>query len=376
MKKFLSVFIAIIFAFLTLAPASYALTTHDGYIKRENNPSVSKEEAKLMEGELRLRDLYADDFVIEPLYDADNEPSFLLGTTSLGSAIMDRRTAVICECGEFNPFVGFELCRKYYGGLLSYYVRRISSSKYTNIVTGQEEALPLARTLDVDSSEDRSDGMPTKDKTIRIPSPGYITRYAFGVNRNGTCNQVACGVALNYLKRKYGYPLTMPSTTPELLTHQPKNDYSEMMSRYPKAEALHQLLNIIFGPPLFEWGSTYADHVNTYIYRTMRGFSYCPSAYSVWKPSIDSIERELLYSRPVIIQTWNAPTYGNHAMVCYGTRSYIVGGYMRNELLVHNGWYNENYFTKMYMGSTEVWEHKNYWVNLSYITFGYFFALP
>lgn len=325
-----------------LAPVSYAATTENGFIRREINPSVSEEEEKLMRNALVLRDLYADDLVIEPLYDANNEPSFLLGVTSLGSAIMDRRSAVICECGEFNPFNDFGLCKKYYGGILSYYVRRVGSNEYTNLTTGQEGPMLSAYMPVSTSIEGRSESMPIKGSDIRLESPGYITRYAFGFNQNGTCNQAGCGIALNYLRLKHKYPLSSPSESPELLTKALYNSI-EMIDFYPNAEAMHQAIigafnsYGLFGNPLFAWGPGYPRLVNAYIQQMIPQANNRPNLYYVWGPSVDSIQRELL---------------------------------------VHIGWYDSFRFRKIKMGNLDVWEQKEYWVNRDYITYAYFFTLP
>ncbi|MBR5947590.1 MAG: hypothetical protein IKZ82_02930 [Clostridia bacterium] len=179
--------------------------------------SISTDEVEAMRTVLEVRELYADDFVVELLYDADNQQSFLLGSTSLGSAIMERSTRTVCEWSEFNTYDGCGAGKKYYGGVLQYYVKRSDSEKYINIRTGVEETAP-SRALIVEDFERAIVPDPTnpggsqQGEIYEFPDNSeYIRRYAFGLNTSQTnsCSEVALGIALNYLYRKYNFHFSL-----------------------------------------------------------------------------------------------------------------------------------------------------------------------
>lgn len=398
MKRFLSILFAAVFTAFAFANTSLALSVYDTV--EEKRVEISAKEEELMRHELEARGIYADDVVIEPLYDAENKPNFLLGATSLGSAIMDRRNQIICEWSEFNPFAEWENEKKFYGGALQYYVKCVDSERFVNLRTGAEETTIAKAVYDreseraiVDDSPGAGNGSTETTSFAWLQDAKYITQYAFGFNKNGTCNQVACGLALNYLKRKHGYPIFHTDITPEILNKSIANDERFITKDYGNAEMLHQELLSIFkrhglfglgGKPLFCWGNTYASGVNKCINELMPNYSNRPSAYAVFTFSIGRIENELKANRPVIIQTlpWAYDTqYSKHTMVCIGARSQrknINGAppVVTAEVCVHTGWYGLNLFNTVTTSSGKVWEHKNTWLNIDNISYAYFFNLP
>lgn len=83
------------------------------------------------------------DFTADILFDANNRSSYLLATTDKGYLILKRDTYEFCECGEMNPYRDYMDYKKYYGGIIHYYVESAKADsnsaifdKYYDIVNG------------------------------------------------------------------------------------------------------------------------------------------------------------------------------------------------------------------------------------------------
>lgn len=376
MKRYLSIII-VVFILINMFSGALASTVNGNcYVLSKNNPACTESEAAFTNSALEARKLYSDDLTIEPLYDADEKPAFLIGITSLGYIIIQRDSEIVFECGENNPFIGFDNCKKYYGGVLSYYVKLRNQELFYNIVTKQSEALPRPFIFDDDPQRDQVIDDPGIGSPNLVSHPQYITKYAFGYNINGTCNVVAFGIALNYIKRQYGLPVTAYNMTPELFNHISgsfPDSPSQNNSMYPKAETLHSKLNQYFiYSYLVTWGATYCSCANSYLTNTVPQASNRPELTYQYHPSYNMIRDNISASKPVIVSTLNDPVYENHTMVAYGCRNVVQGGSSTKELLIHTGLHESGYFTL----TAHQYTHNAIWLNMNTISFGYFFIMP
>lgn len=321
--------------------------------------------------ELESRELYGEGFYIEPLYDAYGEASFLLGTSDLGFAIIERKNGIVYECGEASPYYGFEPCRKYYGGALSYYVRKTDSDEFFNIVSGVNA--PLSATVLIEESDIRAHDIDDPggggSTNFRLTNSSYITQYAFGYNADGTCNVVAFGIALNYLKRQHGFNIFNGSTLlPERFNGQFPYSTNDNMTYYPKAEELHQVIKGYFGMPLFAIGQGYCNYGNDFLAIMIPQATNRPTVRYRFGAEFAFMKSQLELNRPIIVSTLWHPDYGNHTMAVYGCRT--VGN--TKELLVHTGWHNRARFSK----TGNQYTHKDHWLNAAETTYCYYFGFP
>ncbi|MBR5714138.1 MAG: hypothetical protein IKX58_05055 [Clostridia bacterium] len=362
-------FVFILLGFCNISGVAYA--EENGFVRRENNQAITFKEKEVMREELEARNYYGSGLTIEPLYDKNDEPTFLLGVTELGYAIMRREDYIVFECGEANPFCGYESCKKYYGGILSYYVKEADRSDYRNIMTGDNEPMTLPYI-----SENTRDWTPPDPYDInkRLENERYITQYAFGYNDKGTCNVIGFAIALNYLRMQYQYPVFTTDTTPELFKYInpfPKK-YENVKKHFPKAEELHQRVLKHFYTPILAWGKTYCDNANHYLESVISKPSRRPTVYYKFKPSFIRIYDEIVANRPMIASTWNAPVFSNHTMAVYGLHHIATPTSETTELLVHTGWYVEDYYERI----GNKYQHIDTYVNCNAITYVYFFNLP
>lgn len=380
MKKIVLYFMTllmIILSFITI-PVS-AKEAENEYVKEENNGSISYKEAMLMQEELKARNLYSAELSIEPLYDANGEASFLMGSTDLGYAIMERNSGIVYECGEASPFCGFKDCKKFYGGVMLYYVKKADKTDksdkdvYCNIMTGESEAMPLPY-ISTASRGEYANASGNDQVEVRLENERYITQYAFGYNKDGTCNQVAFAIALNYLRLQRKYPVINTYYIPELfLAKVFPEKYHDAVSAFPCAEDLHQKVRIYFEPSIFAWGNGYCNAANNYLTSLISNPDKCPGVYCNYLPSYTKIATEIASKRPLIVSTWTDPNYSFHTMAAYGIRFVKTSNGYTPEVLVHVGWYRKSFFRQI---GGRKFEQKDQYVNLKSLTYGYFFTTP
>ena len=374
MKKTLSFILVLTVAFINVLPTVPATATNQIlFVPRDSMYCVSEAETELVRLELDARGLYDENMTVEPMYDSEGAAAFLLGRTSTGYAILARDNGIVLECGELQPFTGYENCKKYYGGPLSHYIKCLNSGDYLNLASGRFSTLPVVDIPEPVRNQVIDPGL--GGDTYKVINPQYITRYAHGYNESGTCNVVACGIALNYIKREYNLPILSVNRTPELLTATglPQNA-NENLSSYPKAENLNRFLELyfIYNVNLL-WGANYVECIDDYLEANVSVPGNRPIFTYKLFPSYIKLKNSILASKPVIVQTSTSATspFDLHTMVAYGCRK-VTGNSTTYELLVHTGWYNPDYH--YYNGS--VWEHLSVYINKSWVTYGYFFTIP
>lgn len=178
---------------------------------------------------------------------------------------------------------------------------------------------------------------------------------------------------LTTIKRQYGLPVITYDMMPELINKGLPGSPAQNEGFYPKAETLHQRLHHFFVYSVnLTWGATYCQCVNDYLNITVSQSSSRPELCYAYHPSYSKIRQEISASKPVIVSTWHDPIYEIHTMVAYGCRSITSNGNTTYELLVHAGWYGDTYFSKI----GNQYFLNELWLNMSTISFGYFFILP
>lgn len=365
--KRISCFVLSVIVFLSGVIPSFDVVAYEYY--RSYDVIISDAESQSMVSALSVRDLYDGNLSIELLFDAFEEPSFLLGITGLGYAIMSRENHTVFECGDGQPYIGYENHKKYYGGVLSYYVRDDNSPLLFNITSKEYQSPTIPYIF-----EDAPMRGPEYDDPItvyKLSNSYFITKYTFGWNETGSCNQIAAGIALNYLRRQYQLPVIPTSMMPEVFNQHWPSNYGIYVSDYPKANSLDQRLSQYFiYSYLVTFGATYCDCVNNYLADTVSSSANRPTLSYTFHPSYTLIKQNILTNKPVIVSTLIDPTYGNHTMVAYGCRK-INNGSIAKELLVHVGWYSSGNFN-----NSSPYTHKEVWLNMNTLSYGYFFSIP
>lgn len=242
---------------------------------------------------------------------------------------------------------------------------------FINVISGSADKLFATVLIDANPNRSHEIDEPGGGNTnIRLTNYRYITQYAFGYNANGTCNEVACCIALNYLKRQYNVPVCTANMTPELFNSSFPQSAQQNNSTYPKAELFHQRLQQFMAVPGLAWGSKYSGSVNSYLETTITNPALRPIAFARLRVAFpfSSVHSLISSNKPVIVQTFGHPEYNNHTMVAYGCRT--VGS--TNEVLVHVGWHDPTRFSQ----SGNQYTHKDHWVNYLSISYYYSFILP
>lgn len=77
------------------------------------------------------------------LFNLKDEASYVLGANGGGYVILSLENLEVSEAGEGDsPYAGYPDCRKYYGGVLNYYVKlEKGTNRYWNTVRETEERL-------------------------------------------------------------------------------------------------------------------------------------------------------------------------------------------------------------------------------------------
>lgn len=337
MKKFLSFVVMIAICFGILIPTANA--AEDVIIL---NPEIQAIRV-LMEN----RDMDVDDLMTEVLYDQNDMPSFLLGYTENNYLIMNRNLYKCLESGEGNPYLGTDnSSRKYYGGLLQYYVgvdkgfqNLVSNATEEEVRTTDYIAEGTPLTYAISSDTRQANLLATVESSKYLPYYSTrLTNKAFGFNDDNTCTAVAVSLILNYLDITYNDGIVPDNLELENLSEDVTSDAnsSYVKNTYPNAYALHRTLvdNCHLGPV------SYADAV----VRAAQAFS---SQYMnnvrvsvTWNLAeipnnnvLTSIDNKM----PSMVTYTFFGGYQFHSMPAYGYRLLSDGS---KEYLVHTGWYS------------------------------------
>ena len=302
---------------------------------------VSSDETNAMKAAMETRG-FRGRIEVEILYDCDDQPSFLLGTSGLGYQIISRGTLQCIEGGEANPYQDYPDCKKYYGGILNYYV--MLDNKMYDICRNRvvqsplksdyldDAVLGLCKSGAAFSTSASARSSITYSKIINHALT-RIQKKAFGYNNDNTCAAVACTIALEYLDCEN--PYIVPSNYHlELLS---TNDPANIATDSPKAHAFHRFLadDCYMGPVSFGDGITFGIDM----YRQSSPTISNTDIDCTWTLNIYTNFgiNELLADRPILLTSTIAGSYSVHTMAAYGYRRYDDNSL---EWLIHSGWYS------------------------------------
>ncbi|MGB4589619.1 MAG: hypothetical protein WBI17_10355 [Clostridiaceae bacterium] len=268
----------------------------------------------------------------EVLFDHNNNPSYLIGYSDVGYMIIDRATGKSLERSPDgkNPYEKYPELKKYYGGLLLYYIETnkglydivndkiVGSANYVVKLSEETEANVINKNvstqLDAIDLSNKSITSVTYTKTI-YNADTYVRRQAFGNNTTGTCSAVACGIALNYLDKSFNSNVVPTAMNAENLV-----GYDYFSQSYPKATALHySLVNTYYMLPM-----SYADGIRQPIDLYRNGIStVTPTGiavqWSFFNNNTSYITNQLDLNKPAMITTTLfAGSYNFHTMAVYG----------------------------------------------------------
>lgn len=332
---------------------------------------ITTEEEQTIKIKLEARNMISSNIDIELLYNEKEEPVFLLGTTSTGYIIIDRKTSECCECGEGNPYREYAEQKKYYGGVFAYYVKNNIKNKNEYYDLLRDESSSSMRTVPLGPDVDEKDkdfliNSPYKSATRYIVdcSYSYIRRRAFGNNKKGTCSAVATCIALNYLKLKHDSKIVSAEDTSEYLSKGIAGD-----TLYPNARFFHIKMVELYKLQPGAFGILLITPLCSYLTAEVPESSR-PTVGSTIFPKFKTIESHIKADKPVIVSTYpSGGPYPKHTMVAYGCRQTSDG---ENELLVHVGWYSKDLLTKV---GGDNYAHKEVWINKKYISYAHYFWL-
>lgn len=336
MKKFFSFVLMAVICFGLLLPAASAA----------GDVIIFDSEIQAIKVLMENRDMDVDGLKAEVLYDQNDMPSFLLGYTENHYMIMSRNLYKCLECGEGNPYQGTDnSSRKYYGGLLQYYVG--ADKGFQNLVSNMTEE--EIKTTDYISEDvlTRTISANTRQANLlaTVEPPKYLPYYstrltnkAFGYNDDNTCTAVAVSLVLNYLDITYNDGIVPDSLELENLSEDVPFDASSsyVKNTYPYAYALHRtLVNDCNLHPV-----SYADAVINAVNAFSNKYMSNVRVSVIWNLS-EIPNNYVLYSidnnMPSMVTYTFFGDYQFHSMPVYGYRLLSDGS---KEYLVHTGWYS------------------------------------
>lgn len=330
--------------------------------------NITKQEFRSVWHAMEARDINGP-FEVELLYDADNNPAYLLGYSDSGYQIVSREGLLCLEGGEANPYARHISNKKYYGGIMEYY--SLHNGQYYDIVQETfvnkvEQAGYLdALRKDIFSTSGSNIGfassMAKVTRTHVIPNAySRIQRKAFGYNNDNTCSAVACTIVLNYLD--YINPNIVPlKYTLENLT---SKKGSNVASDSPKAHAFHQFLVKDCGMGAVSYGNSISNAIASY--RNSSTAIRNTGITCKWTFNINTNfgYDELNANRPIVITSTIAGPYKFHTMPVYGYRWFDDNSF---EWLIHTGWYTS-------LEGSSVFYMPKIWVGASTATYLYNFT--
>lgn len=334
--------------------------------KVDFSTEISASEISAMETAMEARGI-GGNVEVEVLYDSDDNPSLLLGTSDSGYQIIARGTLRCIEGGESNPYLNYSSNKKYYGGILNYYVdagndfyditrntivSSPSKSDYLDeAVSGSVQAGDTVNSSIQTEAAFSASASATASITFTKIIPNAETRIqrrAFGYNNDNTCSAVACTIVLNYLD--YDDNRIVPSNYQlEALT---SNSGSNVATDSPRAHAFHRFLveDCGMGAVSYANGIAYAiddyRESSTTISNSEIDCEWTLNIYTNF--GID----ELLADRPTMLTSTIAGDYSWHTMPVYGYRRYSDNSL---EWLVHPGWYSRLVYEDGVYRMPEIW---------------------
>lgn len=374
MKKIFCLFLTALFLLGAISSSAASVLESS-----TQNDGITESEVKTIKGQLVAREMIdsaESDFSIDLLYNKDDEAEFILAVTSCGYIIYDRTNRDVWECGTVNPYYNNMAEKKYYCGPMEYYIKNSSSKneneEFYNVVTNSyAEKLLMSQYLD--SSVNRKNVESSKG-TITKRVQGWssnIQRRAFGYNERSSCTAVAFGIALNYIRLKYG--LKVVPKIHETMNNGIARNTADLKSKYPNAYSVHlKLLNAIGEEAI---GGNVVKNLERLYFPKVTPSSQRPTVTARWWPSFSMIKENIDANKPVVITTTIFGGIQWHSMAVYGYRE--VSG--TNELLVHTGWHCAPYMKPVYptgnINEDEVY-HSDFWINANLARYAYFFTLP
>lgn len=339
---------------------------------------VTASEKSAVEAAMDARGL-GGEVSVECLYNAEGQAKFLLGVSKAGYLIMSRDSLLCIECGEGNPYREYVDSKKYYGGVLCYYIADnigyydLSRGKSCSSMTINPNTYDLkANVSDATSESNRGESEPvaaaataTVTRAAELYSNfNWIRRHAFGFNVDGTCSAVATTLALNYLDYHNGHVVPSRYHLEELTGIATASDVATL---YPKAEAFHQYI-ISCGMGIGSFADFITEAIDNYrnssfsIFETgINCVHYVNLVGAVIKPYLDC-------DRPAMLTSTFFGDIDTHTMLVYGYREFSDGS---TEWLVHPGWYN----SVIQVTSGGVYAVEERWVSNATATFFYVFSL-
>lgn len=332
----------------------------------------------------------------EVLYDEYNKPRYILSTGESSYAIARREDHRVIERSKSSPspYNDYIDLKKYYGGALCYYVWM--NDKYYDIRTGEYcdqvtyVISPNNSHADEVEWQDNNDNIEqgTKRNTISEKSkkvyPGkayiaqadqYIRRPAFGNNTDGTCSAVACGIALNYLDQTKLSGIVPAYLSP--LQQMESYESSENIT----GDKLHRFIAFSCYMPPASHGSMLSAGIERY----RNKFEITRNA-RLSLNVVDNIKYDVYYvvveenitnDMPVIVTTMlGGGDHQLHSMVAYGYSvepSDMAGSSFFVKL--HEGWYGDRYMESYTEGGNELYQTREYELDIFEISYLYEFSL-
>ena len=342
---------------------------------------ISSNEVAAMIDAMETRGM-GNNISVEILYDCDNEPTFLLGTSDLGYQIIARGTLRCIEGGEVNPYLDYPNNKKYYGGVLNYFVEsgdnfydithnttasNLLQAEYleeaTTGIMSASRAVSNQSAVNVIASPSAASNADITYSTIIPNADIRIQRRAFGLNNDDTCSAVACTIVLNYLDYEDGDIVPSEFHLEALASDDSPENIAE---EYPSAHAFHRYLVEDCDMVPASFAGRIATSIDMY-----RDISETVSDTGIacdWTVNIYTnfgID-ELNADRPAMLTSTIAGDYSTHTMPIYGYRRYSDGSL---EWLVHTGWYSS-----LKKGDDEIYYMPEVWVAASTATLLYRFT--
>lgn len=329
-------------------------------LKISSNNIVSDKEISALEKAMGTRGI-AGKIRVEILYDHNDSPNYVIGTTDAGYLILDRNTFACMESGEVNPYASNSEYDgiKYYGGVLNYYIKYndayfdicqnkiISDISYYDYL--DDTANRNINMSDAQFSAAATSANATVTTTEILPSNlSRIQRRAFGRNNDNTCTAVACTLVLNYLDflnddivpNKYELEL--------LVT----DDGSKVATKHPKAHAFHRFLVDDCGMGAASYANAVIDGIDEY--RESDNTIGGTEIEAEWTLNIltNFGINEILADKPTMLTSTIAGEYSWHTMAVYGFRRYSDNSL---EWLVHTGWYSSLVYDDGVYRMPQIW---------------------
>lgn len=348
----------------------------------EADDSLTSEEKSILQEKLDAYGYGEENVSADILYDADDCPAFMLGTTREGYVILRRNSYRFCECGDGNPYFNFMDEKKYYAGASYYFVQQSNLEQTAGDCAGVYYDILRETYSDFVPKTDSHDAVNETDE-ICVPSSttsvlssvvlpdsyDYLRRRAFGNNTDSTCSAVATGIALNYIALEHNMLIVKKDHVSEVLNKKLVSDKNPISTCYPNANRLHRYLveTCRMGP------ASYADDISQPVARYIANSSsyyYGYNFYMNWSlfPDVSTFRTEIANDRPILITTTLSAQYGFHTMCAYGYRDTSDGP----QVLVHVGWYSKTQMQPEYENSDRYYQ-KTTWINANDATYAYYF---